>query len=98
MPHELMKNSLNEKFLVCDSGVIDENRMLISQADRQQETKEKAETWNVDGFFKYILVQFHQIETFNSIISGKAIQLSFILSKNRNGETYERAFKNYYRN
>ena len=40
-PEELKTNFHNEEFLVCDLGVLDENRMVVMQTERLRKTKEK---------------------------------------------------------
>ena len=79
-----------EKDFYCDSGVGDNDRMLIFATDQALQLLSESDDWYNDGTFKVCPEVFFQLYTTHARVHGRTIPCVYALLPNKTGATYER--------
>lgn len=66
-----------------DTGIRDENRIIIFFSELKKEHLLKTDFLIIDGIFKMVPNQFYQLVTIQGRIFGKFVSLYYILLKNK---------------
>ena len=92
LPEQFIVFSNGEKFLQYDSGINDENRILIFGKTFNVLALMQSGIWNVDGTFQSCPNGFSQIYSIHGWHGTETIPALYILMKNKNISSYERLF------
>lgn len=93
IPPEYARLTSGEGFLLHDTGVGDEQRILIFGTERTVNLLHAADHWYVDGTFKIVPELFFQLYTIHgSTNAGFIVPCLFALLPNKTRETYDRLF------
>ena len=93
IPEEYARLASGEVFLLHDSGVGDEERILIFGTERTVNLLHAADHWYMDGTFKIVPELFFQLYTIHgSTNAGFIVPCLFVLLPNKTGGTYDRLF------
>jgi hypothetical protein len=92
IPDCLKLNKRNERFLVQDSGVFDENRMVVFLSEACEVVLKKCEVWLIDGTFKSVPNGFRQLLVIQGLVYEKSFPLCFILAKSQTETIYTNIF------
>lgn len=76
--------------LAHDSGVGDEDRILVFGTPKNFELLSTAKMWFMDGTFKVTPSLFYQVYTVHGMYRGAVIPLLYSLLPNKRKETYAR--------
>jgi len=93
LPMEYQVTANNDQFLLFDSGVDDENRMLIFASNQAIQLLAISEDWFGDGTFKVCPDIFFQLYTIHARINQRVIPCVYALLPNKTRQTYERLFR-----
>ncbi len=93
IPERLWNNSRGECFYQRDSGYGDINRHVIFMSDFQKNVLKKAKTWIIDGTFKSVPNQFHQLVTIQGLYLGKFWPCIHALMVNKSEMAYNLLFE-----
>jgi len=83
----------NEQFLLFDSGVDDENRILMFASNQAIQLLAISEDWFGDGTFRVCPEIFFQLYTIHARINQRIIPCVYALLPNKTRQTYERMFR-----
>ena len=92
LPAEYRQTATGEQFLIHDSGVGDENRILIFGSVQALELLGQSLHWFSDGTFKVCPEIFYQLYTLHALINERVIPCIYALLPNKTEETYHRFF------
>ncbi|CAN8005570.1 unnamed protein product, partial [Ixodes pacificus] len=81
-----------EPFLAHDSGVGDQERILVFGTPKNFERLSTAKAWFMDGTFKVTPSLFYQVYTVHGLYHGAVIPLAYALLPNKQEVTYRRLF------
>ena len=81
------------RFLMYDSGIDDNDRLLIYSTDENLDAMANRTDWFVDGTFKCAPEIFYQVFTIHIFIHGTVIPVLFALLPNKQQSTYERLLR-----
>jgi hypothetical protein len=93
IPDNLKQTLSGKRFFLYDSGIEDEERILIFSSDFQIEYLNKSETWLIDGTFKSCPREFNQLFTVNFCLFGKVFPAIFVLMLSQSMKSYEKVFE-----
>ena len=79
-----------ESFLLFDSGVGDNSRIIIFATPKMFSILRDSQRWYADGTFKVVPQQFYQLYTLHAEKDGYIFPCIYILTVNKNGTTYDR--------
>lgn len=92
LPPPYQQTSNGERFLLFDSGIGDENRIIIFATDQALQLMRNSEDWFCDGTFSVCPQIFFQLYTVHSRIGQKIFPCIFALLPNKTRQTYTRLF------
>ena len=93
LPHEYQVTSMEEPFLLLDSGVDDPERFFIFGSNRGLQLLGQSQHWYADGTFKVCPQVFFQVYTIHAQINGQVLPCVFSLLPNKAERTYDRLFQ-----
>ncbi|KAG0415852.1 hypothetical protein HPB47_006974, partial [Ixodes persulcatus] len=82
----------DEPFLAHDSGVGDQERILVLGTPKNFERLSTAKAWFMDGTFKVTPSLFYEVYTVHGLYRGAVISLAYALLPNKQEVTYRRLF------
>ena len=88
LPIEYTVTSSGEQFLLFDSGVEDENRILIFGTKRMVEFMTGYKQWFIDGTFKVCPDIFYQLFTVHVLVQDNVLPCLYGLLPNKSKDTY----------
>lgn len=96
IPEMFKKTLRNENFLIFDSGMLDEKRMIILGTQDNLKRLESAKIWLGDGTFKSAPESFTQIYILYFEIESKVFPAIYCFLKGKSEELYWIFFKKIY--
>ena len=93
IPQEFTVLDSGERFLQYDSGLNDENRMLIFVTAMRMEDLKRFPNWAIDGTFKVAPEIFYQLLTIHVQKDHLSIPRAFILLPNKTESTYRECYE-----
>ena len=88
IPNEFATTERGDRFLFYDSGVGDENRILLFATDQALDLLRSSDNWFGDGTFDVSPEIFFQVYTIHAICHGKVVPCMFGLLPNKQEATY----------
>ena len=88
LPLEFQQTDNGEEFLFYDSGVGQENRMLLFASPIAKEYLRSSSHWFGDGTFKVCPSIFFQLYTIHALCDGTTLPCIYCLLPNKTEETY----------
>lgn len=92
IPFELQNTSRGRKFLQFDSGMFDENRIVIFSTEENIDHFHHSKTIVIDGTFKSSPSNFEQLFTVQCVIRGKFLPLIYCFMTKKNEISYKKFF------
>lgn len=92
LPQAYSQTTVNERFLIYDSGVGDENRIFIFASDIGVQLLGESEHWYADGTFKVCPEIFFQLYTIHAQRDKQIFPCLYALLPNKTEATYRRFF------
>ena len=92
IPTELQLCHTGETFLFHDSGVDDEQRVIVFATLPALDLLEQADDWFCDGTFSTAPNVFYQVYTIHGTVEGYHIPLVYALLPDKKEETYQKLF------
>ena len=93
LPPMYQLTSTGGQFLRYDSGIGDDERILIFASDQGLELLSNSEHWLCDGTFKVCSEIFYQVYTIYALVNGRVFPCLLALLPNKNQQTYETFFR-----
>ena len=90
LPQEFQVTMNNERFLLFDSGVGDQNRIILFCTDRALDLLSRSNDWYADGTFRVCPEIFFQVYTIHARANERTIPCVFSLLPNKTEDTYRR--------
>lgn len=90
IPDKYQRLPDNEQFLLFDSGVGDDERLLIFATPTGLNTLSASSHWFVDGTFKVVPQIFFQIYSVHALVADNVIPCVFALLPNKSQRSYDR--------
>ena len=88
IPQTLLLTKRQEDFLVHDSGLGDEDRILIFGTKNNAALLKMSKLWLVDGTFKTAPLLFYQLYTIHGVFESETFPLFYALLPNKTSITY----------
>ena len=89
LTHEYQVTSMEEPFLLLDSGVDDPERFFIFGTNRGLQLLGQSQHWYADGTFKVCPQVFFQVYTIHAQVNGQVLPCVFSLLPNKVERTYD---------
>lgn len=93
IPNEIQKTYMGEDFLLHDSGIADEERIIVFGTNSNLIHLMHNNVWVVDGTFKSAPSNFEQLYTIQCKIRGKFLPLISALMKKKTTTSYIKLFE-----
>ena len=93
IPHEFQITENGEQFLLYDSGVGDEERILVFGSPQGLQLLSQSDNWYADGTFKVIPEVFYQLYTVHAQCGDRIFPCIFTLLPNKTEDTYTRLLR-----
>lgn len=93
VPVELHFLSSGERFYIFDSGVDEENRIIVFTTIENVLNLSSQKEWFIDATFKTVPKNFEQLLVIQANVYGKKFSLFFCLMKHKNEASYNKAFE-----
>ena len=93
IPQEFQITEIGEQFLLYDSGVGDEERILVFGSPQGLQLLSQSDNWYADGTFKVIPEVFYQLYTVHAQCGGRIFPCIFALLPNKMEEIYTRLLR-----
>ena len=93
IPQEFRQTQCRERFLFFDSGVGDENRLILNSAEHAIEYSRESSHWFADGTFKVCSNLFFQVYSVHALDNGRSFPCIYGLLPNKTEETYNRLWQ-----
>ena len=93
LPERYQVTKAGEQFLIFDSGVGDNERILIFATQQGIRSLSNNSHWFMDGTFKLCPEIFYQIYTIHALNNNQVFPCVFALLPNKNEVTYNRLFR-----
>ena len=93
IPLELTQTQTGEQFLIYDSGIGDNDRILIFGAPDELQLLRDSPHWFCDGTFKVSPGIFFQVYTIHAMVNGQVIPCIYALLPNKTEVQYNRLFR-----
>jgi hypothetical protein len=93
IPKTLQCTLSGKRFLLYDSGVLNEERIIIFASDKSIDYLKKSKVWLSDGTFKSCPSSFYQLYVIHGYLFGITIPLVYILMSNKTQRSYELIFE-----
>jgi hypothetical protein len=90
IPDQYTKTISGFRFLQCDSGRDDNDRILIFASDENLDLLARHRHWFADGTFKCSPAMFYQVFTIHVYIGGSILPLVYALLPDKTQVTYQR--------
>lgn len=93
IPERYRQTIRGELFLQYDSGLGDENRILVFSTQRNLELLEHCDQWFADGTFKTVPQIFFQLYTIHVLLNDSVTACVYALLPNKTQDTYACLFQ-----
>ncbi|XP_030072563.1 FLYWCH-type zinc finger-containing protein 1 [Microcaecilia unicolor] len=93
IPSGLCSTFRKSNFLLWDSGVGDDNRILMFGTMENLQILEENNHWFIDGTFKISPELFFQVFSIHALVDKSALPLVYVLMMDKKEETYVRVFR-----
>ena len=93
LPPEYQVTSAGERFLIHDSGIGDEKRILIFGSPDALQLLRESSHWFGDGTFKVCPRVFFQVYTLHGLVQDRIIPCIYALLPDKSEDTYRRFFE-----
>ena len=93
LPQAYRTTTNGDPFLMCDSGVRDEERIFIFASQDALQFLVDSEHWYADGTFRVCPEIFFQFYTIHGVLDGRVFPCVFPFLPNKNENTYKRLFE-----
>jgi hypothetical protein len=97
LPVQYQQTLNGEQFLVFDSGVGDDNRLIIFASQMCLRLLAGSDNWFCDGTFKVCPDVFYQLYTIHALVNGRVFPCVYGLLPNKTQNTYSRFFNEVWR-
>ena len=92
IPDEYQITRSGERFLMYDTGAVDEDRILIFGTERNLQILETSQNWFCDGTFNVVPGQLYQLFTIHALANSYMLPCVYALLPNKRQDTYTALF------